>query len=65
VSSTAKELAAMPPEALRQTKRLFYALDDVGFADGIAQAVRVNVEARSTKEFRDGVRRFAPRPDRP
>jgi methylglutaconyl-CoA hydratase len=64
VEALAKELAAMPPEALRQTKRLFYALDDVGFADGIAQAVRVNVEARSTTEFRDGVRRFAPRPDK-
>jgi len=65
VDSLAKELAAMPPEALRQTKRLFYALDDVGFADGIAHAVRVNVEARSTSEFREGVRRFAPRPDKP
>jgi methylglutaconyl-CoA hydratase len=63
VEQLAKELAAMPPEALRQTKRLFYALDDVGFSDGIAQAIRVNVEARSTKEFRDGVRRFAPRQD--
>ena len=63
VEKLAGELAAMPPEALRQTKRLFYALDDVGFADGIAQAVRVNVEARSTKEFRDGVQRFAPRPE--
>ena len=65
VDSLATEMAAMPPEALRQTKRLFYALDDVGFADGIAQAVRVNVEARGTKEFRDGVRRFAPRPEKP
>ena len=65
VDSLAKELAAMPPEALRQTKRLFYALDNVGFADGIAHAVRVNVEARSTSEFREGVRRFAPRPDEP
>jgi len=64
VEQLAKELAAMPPEALRQTKRLFYALDDVGFSDGIAQAVRVNVEARSTAEFRDGVRRFAPRPEK-
>jgi methylglutaconyl-CoA hydratase len=64
VEALASELSAMPPEALRQTKRLFYALDDVGFADGIAQAVRVNVEARSTAEFRDGVRRFAPRPEK-
>ena len=64
VEEFAMQLAAMPPEALRQTKRLFYALDDVGFSDGIAQAVRVNVEARSTAEFRDGVRRFAPRPEK-
>jgi methylglutaconyl-CoA hydratase len=64
VEQLAQELAAMPTEALRQTKQLFYALDDVGFTDGIAQAVRVNVDARSTKEFRDGVRRFAPRPEK-
>ena len=49
-----------PPHALRSTKQLFYSLDATNFEDGIAHAVRVNVEARSTDEFREGVRRFAP-----
>ena len=54
------ELCAMPPHALRSTKELFYSLDATNFEDGLARAVRVNVEARSTDEFREGVRRFAP-----
>jgi methylglutaconyl-CoA hydratase len=58
------ELSAMPPHALRSTKQLFYSLDATNFEDGIAHAVRVNVEARSTAEFREGVRRFAPGRDR-
>ena len=58
------ELGAMPAHALKATKRLFYSLDATNFADGLAQAIRVNVEARSTPEFREGVRRFAPK-DKP
>ena len=58
------ELAATPAEALRMTKRLFYALDGTSMEDGIALAARVNVEARSTQAFREGIRRFAPRPGR-
>jgi methylglutaconyl-CoA hydratase len=60
VDQIVSELAAMPPRALRSTKRLFYSLDATNFEDGIAQAIRANVEARSTAEFREGVRRFAP-----
>jgi methylglutaconyl-CoA hydratase len=60
VEQLVSELSAMPAHALRTTKRLFYSLDATNFEDGIAQAVRVNVEARSTAEFRDGVARFAP-----
>ena len=60
VQQLVSELAAMPPRALRSTKQLFYSLDATNFEESIAQAVRVNVEARSTAEFRDGVRRFAP-----
>jgi methylglutaconyl-CoA hydratase len=60
VEQIVSELAAMPPRALRSTKRLFYSLDATNFEDGIAQAIRANVEARSTAEFREGVRRFAP-----
>jgi methylglutaconyl-CoA hydratase len=60
VEQLVSELSAMPAHALRTTKRLFYSLDATNFEEGIAQAVRVNVEARSTAEFREGVRRFAP-----
>jgi methylglutaconyl-CoA hydratase len=60
VQQLVSELAAMPPEALRSTKQLFNSLDATNFEEGLAQAIRVNVEARSTAEFRDGVRRFAP-----
>ncbi|MBK5188883.1 MAG: enoyl-CoA hydratase/isomerase family protein [Gemmatimonadaceae bacterium] len=45
------------------TKRLFYALDGMDFENGIALAARVNVEARATNDFREGVRRFAPKTD--
>lgn len=58
------DLAASPPEALRMTKRLFYELDGVGFDEGIALAARVNVEARATDAFRQGIRRFAPKDDK-
>jgi methylglutaconyl-CoA hydratase len=65
VEQLVTELGAMPPQALRSTKRLFYALDATNFEEGVAEAIRVNVEARSTAEFRDGVRRFAPRSAKP
>lgn len=65
VEQFVSELAAMPANALRSTKQLFYSLDDTNFADGIAHAIRVNVEARSTPEFREGVRRFAPNEKKP
>jgi methylglutaconyl-CoA hydratase len=51
-------LAKSPPSALALTKRLFYQLDALSFADGIAAGVRGNVEARATEDFRSGVRRF-------
>ncbi len=54
-------LAAAPPAALRLTKRLFYDLDSLDFAAGLDLGARVNVEARSTDEFREGVRGFVAR----
>jgi methylglutaconyl-CoA hydratase len=65
VEALVSELAAMPAEALRMTKRLFYALDSTDFESGVALAVRVNVEARATEDFRAGVRRFAPKKETP
>ncbi|MEP7065787.1 MAG: enoyl-CoA hydratase/isomerase family protein [Gemmatimonadota bacterium] len=61
VEQLVNELAAMPVHALAATKVLFYSLDATNFADGIAHAIRVNVESRSTAEFREGVRRYAPK----
>ncbi|HKV51594.1 MAG TPA: enoyl-CoA hydratase/isomerase family protein [Gemmatimonadaceae bacterium] len=54
----ARGLAASPPGALSFTKRLFYDLDGRPFREGIALGAKVNVEARATTEFKDGVRRF-------
>jgi len=61
VEQLASELAALPPHALRSTKQLFYSLDATNFSEGIAHAIRANVEARATEEFREGVQRFAPK----
>lgn len=57
----AAQIAATPPSALAFTKRLFYDLDGASFGEGIALGARVNVEARATQEFRDGIRRFLER----
>jgi len=56
-----QEIARAPSSAVQLTKRLFYALDGRGFADGIELGARTNVEARSTEAFRTGVRKFANR----
>ena len=61
VDDIATALAKAPPSALALTKRLFYELDGLDFASGIAAGVRGNVEARSTGDFREGVRRFVAR----
>jgi methylglutaconyl-CoA hydratase len=61
VSRLVSQLAAAPPQALGFTKKLFYDLDDLSFADGISAAVEVNVSARATEEFREGLDRFLDR----
>ncbi|HUF27662.1 MAG TPA: enoyl-CoA hydratase/isomerase family protein [Gemmatimonadaceae bacterium] len=61
VASIAEGLAGSPPGAMALTKRLFYELDALDFTDGVAAGVRFNVEARSTAEFREGLRRFLAR----
>jgi methylglutaconyl-CoA hydratase len=65
IETLVADLASTPVEALRMTKQLFYALDGTSVEDGIALAARVNVEARTTQAFREGIRRFAPRRDEP
>ena len=61
VQALADALATSPPSALALTKRLFYGLDGLDFQAGIAAGVLGNVEARSTDDFREGVRRFIAR----
>jgi methylglutaconyl-CoA hydratase len=64
VESVLAALAKTPRDALRLTKRLFYRLDALPFAEGIAAGVEGNVEARATEDFRAGVRRFVQRRER-
>jgi methylglutaconyl-CoA hydratase len=61
VETLLARLAAAPPAALRITKRLFYDLDSLDFAAGLDLGAHVNVEARATDEFREGVRGFVAR----
>ncbi|HET7551955.1 MAG TPA: enoyl-CoA hydratase-related protein [Gemmatimonadaceae bacterium] len=61
VENLVNRLAAAPPSAIRITKRLFYDLDSLDFAAGLDLGARVNVEARATDEFREGVRGFVAR----
>ena len=61
VQSFADALAKSPPAALALTKRLFYQLDGLDFQEGIAAGILGNVEARSTDDFREGVRKFVAR----
>lgn len=56
-----QELAAAPASAVAATKTLFYKLDNMGFLDGISAGIIANVDARSTADFRDGVKRFVGR----
>ncbi|HEX5437490.1 MAG TPA: enoyl-CoA hydratase/isomerase family protein [Gemmatimonadaceae bacterium] len=58
VEAVLQQLARAAPSALALTKQLFYALDARGFREGIALGVEANVEARTTDEFREGIRRF-------
>ena len=61
VATIVKELEASPSTAAAITKRLFYGLDGLDFREGIALGAKTNVEARSTEDFRQGVKRFTSR----
>ena len=54
----ADSLAALSPSAVGLTKRLFYQLDGLPLADGIALGARVNAVARGTPDFRESIARF-------
>ena len=61
VETIVQGIAASPPTARAITKRLFYGLDGLDFREGIALGAKTNVEARSTEDFREGIKRFAAR----
>lgn len=61
VNAICETIAKSPPEAVRRTKKLFYELEGRPFESGIAHGAQANAEARTTEEFRDGVRRFLQR----
>lgn len=52
------KLADAPAGAMAATKTLFYKLDTLGFLDSISAGIVANADARSTPEFREGVREF-------
>lgn len=61
VRSTLERVAQSPSGPVRITKHLLYALDDLTFDDGLALGIQANVAARSTEEFRAGIRQFMSR----
>jgi methylglutaconyl-CoA hydratase len=65
VDATLQQISRAPSTALALTKWLFYKMDSLSFEDGIAAGVVTNVEARSTDDFKKGVRRFTERRSRP
>jgi methylglutaconyl-CoA hydratase len=65
VDTTLEQISRAPTTALALTKWLFHKLDSLSFEDGIAAGVVTNVEARSTDDFKAGVRRFTQRKGRP
>jgi methylglutaconyl-CoA hydratase len=65
VDATLQQIGRAPTTALALTKWLFYKLDSLSFDDGVAAGVVTNVEARSTEDFKKGVRRFTERRSRP
>ncbi len=54
-------LASAPASSMAATKSLFYKLDTLGFLDGISAGIVANADARSTSDFREGVKRFTSR----
>jgi len=65
VHATLAQISRAPTTALALTKWLLYKLDSLSFDDGIAAGVVTDVEARSTEDFKQGIRRFTERRSRP
>ncbi len=61
IRTTLDRIASSPTGPVRITKHLLYALDDLTFDDGLQLGVQANAAARSTEEFRAGIRAFMTR----
>lgn len=58
VDDVCQTIVRSPPDAVRRTKKLLYELDDMPFDSALVHGAHANAEARTTEEFRDGVRQF-------
>jgi methylglutaconyl-CoA hydratase len=61
VNDVCQTIAKSPPDAVRRTKKLLYELEDMPFDSALGHGAHANAEARSTEEFRRGVRKFLER----
>lgn len=61
VDDVCQIIAKSPPDAVRRTKKLLYELDDMPFDSALGHGAHANAEARTTEEFRQGVRKFLER----
>lgn len=61
VDDICQTIAKSPPDAVRRTKKLLYELDDMPFDSALGHGAHANAEARTTEEFRQGVRKFLER----
>ena len=61
VDDVCQTIAKSPPEAVRRTKKLLYELEDMPFDSALGHGAHANAEARTTEEFRQGVRKFLER----
>lgn len=61
VDEVCQTIAKSPPDAVRRTKKLLYELDDMPFDSALGHGAHANAEARTTEEFRRGVRQFLER----
>jgi methylglutaconyl-CoA hydratase len=57
----AREIAALPPDAVTRTKRLFHEMAAPALTEAFDKGVEANVSARATGEFRVGLANFVTR----
>lgn len=58
VDEVCQTIVKSPSDAVYRTKKLLYELDDMPFDSALGHGAHANAEARTTEEFRQGVRQF-------